>query len=48
MASARYFTHAQADPHEAQILDHAVWNLKGSLVARQIHSFTKESSGKSK
>ena len=35
MASARYFTHAQADPHGAQILDHTELSLKGSLIVRQ-------------
>lgn len=48
MASARYFTPAQANPPAAQILDHAELNLKGSLKVHQQILFTKESLGKSK
>lgn len=46
MASARYFTPAQANPPKAQILDHAALNNNGSLQVKHQISFADDPSGK--
>ncbi len=48
MASARYFTPTQTNPPDAQILDHATLNLKGSLQFKHHISFYDDSSDRSK
>ena len=46
MASARYYTPAQTNLPDAQILDHATLNLKGSLQVKHHISFADDSTGK--
>ncbi|MDP2966028.1 MAG: hypothetical protein Q8N39_08355 [Pelolinea sp.] len=46
MASARYYTPAQTNPPDAQILDHATLNIKGSLQIKHHVSFADDSTGK--
>jgi len=48
MASTRYFSPAQADPPETQILDHAELNNKGTLISRQQVFFSNPTDGRSK
>ena len=48
MASARYFTPAQANPPDTQILDHASLNLNGSLQVNHQISLINDNSDRAK
>ena len=48
MASARYFSPAQAYPPVTQILDHSELNNKGTLTSRQQIFFSKSPDDRSK
>jgi hypothetical protein len=47
MASARYFSPAQAEPTETQILDHAELNKKGTLISHHQINFRASPNGRS-